>query len=83
MAGYLLNVTVRRNGKGGADILAPEYTPVYTWKYKQDGRYYYRCLASDQPVPDGMDSEQQKTMSKAEKAVSDVLAASPLTLRSR
>jgi len=83
MAGYLLNVTVRRNGKGGADILAPEYTPVYTWKYKQDGRYYYRCLASDQPVPDGMDSEQQKTMEKAEKAVSEVLAGSPLTLRSR
>ena len=83
MAGYLLNVTVRKNSKGGADILAPEYTPVYTWKYKQDGRYYYRCLASDQPVPDGMDSEQQKTMAKAEKAVSDVLAGSPLSLRSR
>ena len=83
MAGYLLNVTIRRNGKGGTDILAPEYTPVYTWKYKQDGRFYYRCLASDQPVPDGMDSEQQKTMSKAEKTVSDVLAGSPLTVRSR
>ena len=83
MAGYLLNVTIRKNGKGGADILAPEYTPVYTWKYKQDGRYYYRCLASDQPVPDGMDSEQQKTMAKAEKTVSDVLAGSPLSLRSR
>ena len=83
MAGYLLNVTVRSDGKGGADILAPEYTPVYTWKYKQDGRFYYRCLASDQPVPDGMDSEQQKTMGKAEKAVSDVLAGSPLTVRAR
>ena len=83
MAGYLLHVTVRKNGKGGADILAPEYTPVYTWKYRQDGRYYYRCLASDQPAPDGMDTEQQKTMSKAEKAVSDALAGSPLTLRSR
>lgn len=83
MAGYLLNITIRKNGKGGADILAPEYTPVYTWKYKQDGRYYYRCLASDQPVPDGMDSEQQKTMAKAEKTVSEVLAGSPLSLRSR
>ena len=83
MAGYLLHVTIRKNGNGGADILAPEYSPVYTWKYKQDGRYYYRCLASDQPVPDGMDSEQQKIMSKAEKAVSDVLSGSPLTLRTR
>lgn len=83
MAGYLLHVTVRRNGKGGADILAPEYSPVYTWKYKQDGRYYYRCLASDQTVPDGMDAEQQKIMSKAENAVRETLAGSPLTLRSR
>ena len=83
MAGYLLHVTVRKNGKGGADILAPEYSPVYTWKYKQDGRYYYRCLASDQPVPDGMDSEQQKTMAKAEKAVSEALADSPVALRTR
>ena len=83
MAGYLLHVTVRRNGNGGADILAPEYSPVYTWKYKQDGRYYYRCLAADLPVPDGMDSEQQKIMAKAEKAVSETLAGSPLTLRSR
>ena len=83
IAGYLLHVTVRKNGKGGADILAPEYTPVYTWKYRQDGRYYYRCLASDQPAPDGMDAEQQKNMAKAEKAVSDMLAGSPLTLRTR
>lgn len=83
MAGYLLHVTIRRNDKGSIDILAPEYSPVYTWKYKQDGRYYYRCLASDQTVPDGMDSEQQKIMAKAEKAVSEILAGSPVTLRSR
>ena len=83
MAGYLLHVTIRKNGAGGAEILAPEYTPVYTWKYKQDGRYYYRCLASDQPIPDGMDSEQQKTMAKAEKAVSETLAGSPVPIRSR
>ena len=83
LSGYLLHVTIRKNGNGGADILAPEYSPVYTWKYKQDGRYYYRCLASDLPVPDGMDSEQQKIMAKAEKAVSETLAGSPLALRSR
>ena len=83
MAGYILHVTVRKNGKGGADILAPEYSPVYTWKYKQDGRYYYRCLAADQPAPDGMDGEQQKTMAKAEKTVSEILSGSPVTLRTR
>ena len=76
-------MNIRSNEQGGALILNPEYTPVYTWKYKQDGRYYYRCLASDQPVPDGMDSEQQKTMAKAEKTVSEALAESPLTLRTR
>lgn len=83
MAGYLLHVTVRKNKKGSVDILAPEYSPVYTWKYKQDGRYYYRCLASDQSAPDGMDSEQQKTMEKAETTVSETLAGSPLTRRSK
>ena len=83
MAGYLLHVTVRQNKKGSVDILAPEYSPVYTWKYKQDGRYYYRCLASDQSAPDGMDSEQQKTMEKAETTVSETLAGSPLTRRSK
>ena len=83
LAGYLLHVTVKQNGKGGADILAPEYSPVYTWKYKQDGRYYYRCLASDQPAPDGMDTEQQKTMEKAEAAVSEALEGSPLSRRTR
>ena len=82
-AGYLLHVTVRKNANGGADILAPEYTPVYAWKYKQDGQYYYRCLASDQPEPDGMDSEQQKLMARTEKAVSETLTGSPLALRSR
>ena len=46
MSGYLLHVTVRRDGQGGVLILNPEYTPVYTWKYKQDGRYYYRCIFS-------------------------------------
>ena len=83
MAGWLLHVTIWKNGKGGAEILAPEYSPVYTWKYKQDGRYYYRCLASDQPAPDGMDSEQQKTMAKAEKAVSEILEGSPVERRIR
>ena len=83
MAGYLLHVTVRKNGQGGVDILAPEYSPVYTWKYKQDGRYYYRCLASDQTAPDGMDAEQQKIMTKAFQTVRETLENSPLTLRNR
>lgn len=81
MAGYLLHLTVRSNGKGGADILNPEYTPVYTWKYKQDSRYYYRCLASDGPVPDGMDSEQRANLEKTAEMVDETLANSPVSHR--
>ncbi len=81
MSGYLLHVTIRSNGRGGADVLAPEYTPVYTWKYKQDSRFYYRCIASDAEPPDGMDNEQRKNMTKSAEYVEEVLKGSPLTRR--
>jgi len=81
MSGYLFHVTVKSNGQGGADILNPEYTPVYTWKYKQDGRWYYRCIASDTETPDGMDNEQRKMMNKAAETVETMLKDSPLTER--
>ncbi len=81
MSGYLLHVTVREDGQGGAMILNPEYTPVYTWKYKQDGRYYYRCVAANENVPDGMDSEQQKTMARAAETISAALKDAPLSER--
>jgi hypothetical protein len=81
LSGYLLHVTVRRNDKGGADILNPEYTPVYTWKYKQDGRYYYKCVPSGGEKPDGMDNEQEKTMVKSAETVKTILNGTPLTER--
>ena len=81
LAGYLLHVVIRNNGRGGVDILNPEYTPVYTWKYKQDSRYYYRCLAADGEIPDGMDSEQKSNMAKSAETVSETLDNSPVTLR--
>ena len=81
ISGYLLHVTVRSNGQGGTDILNPEYTPVYTWKYKQDGRYYYRCIPSAGDAPDGMDNDQKKAMTKSAEAVEKVLQDSPLSLR--
>ena len=40
------------------------YTPLYTWKYKQDGHYYYRCMAATGEVPDGMNKDQQNDMKK-------------------
>ena len=81
MSGYLLHVTIRSNGQGGVDVLNPEYTPVYTWKYKQDGRYYYRCIAIDGSVPDGMDAEQIKSMNRAAEAVAAAMKSSPLSRR--
>lgn len=81
MSGYLFHVTVRSDGDGGAQVLNPEYTPVYTWKYRQDGRYYYRVIATDREAPDGMDSEQLKAMQKSAEAVANVLKDSPLTER--
>ncbi|MBO4471948.1 MAG: CapA family protein [Clostridia bacterium] len=80
-SGYLLHVTIRSDGKGGALILGPEYTPVYTWKYKQDGRYYYRCIASNGSAPDGMDKDQRKNMSHSAETVESILKNTPLTVR--
>lgn len=83
MSGYLLHVTVRSDGQGGVLVLNPEYTPVYTWKYKQDSRFYYRCIVSDGEAPDGMDSEQRKTMTKSAEMVATVLKDAPLSERGR
>ena len=81
LSGYLIHVTVRSNGHGGVTILNPEFTPVYTWKYKQDSRFYYRCIASNGEAPDGMDSEQNKTMTKAAETVMNVLKDAPVSER--
>ena len=81
VSGYLLHVTVQSDGQGGVDILRPEYTPVYTWKYKQDGRYYYHCIASNSGNPDGMDNDQRKKMAESAKTVDSVLQGSPVTER--
>lgn len=81
MSGYLLHVTVRSNEAGETLILNPEYTPVYTWKYKQDGRFYYRCVAADSEIPDGMDNEQSKLKTKAAETVASVLKGAPVSKR--
>ena len=81
VSGYLLHVTVQSDGQGGVDILRPEYTPVYTWKYKQDGRYYYHCVASNNTIPDGMDNDQRKKMADSANTVESVLQGSPVTER--
>ena len=81
LSGYLLHVTIQRNGQGGINVLNPEYTPVYTWKYKQDGRFYYRCITADGEEPDGMDKEQRNNREKAAETVRNILKESPLAER--
>ena len=81
ISGYLLHVTVHSDGRGGVTVLNPEYTPVYTWKYKQDGRFYYRCIVSDREAPDGMDTEQRKMMVKSAETVETALKDAPLSER--
>lgn len=68
IAGMMLHVTVEVK-KGNAPSVRCTYTPLYTWKYKMDGRYYYRCLPANGAIPDGMDTEQQKMMKKAAETV--------------
>lgn len=77
IAGMLLRATVSVNG-GKTEMTDVCYIPIYTWKYKQDSRFYYRCLAADQPAPDGMDSEQQKMMKKAAETVRNAMKDSPV-----
>ncbi len=81
LSGYLLHVTVRNSGQGGVTVLNPEYTPVYVWKYKQDGRFYYRCIVSNAEAPDGMDNDQRKTMARSAETVETVLKDAPVSER--
>ena len=81
MSGYLLHVRIHVTRDGKTAVEEPEYTPVYTWRYRQDGQYYYRCLAANRTPPDGMDNEQIKSMDKAAEAIRSALAGSPLNER--
>lgn len=82
IAGMMLQATIRvENGK--TEIQDIGYIPLYTWKYKQDGRFNYRCLAADGAFPDGMDAEQQKLMTKAAETVQNAMKGSPVEVRSR
>ena len=75
------NKVTFEKGQAGAVLTEMSYTPVYIWRYKQDGKFNYRCVPVNGKAPDGMDSEQMKTMEKAGNAVADVLTGSPLTIR--
>ena len=78
LAGYILKVTFS-SPEGGVVISEASYVPTYVWRYRQDGKYYYRCVAIGGNAPDGMDSDQRKAMEKAESSIVKLLEGSPLT----
>lgn len=81
VAGMLLHLQIRYDGQQ-ASIDEASYTPTYIWRYKQDGRYYYRVVASNQPAPGGMETSQQESMARALQNVQKYLGKdTALTLR--
>ena len=84
VAGMLLRLTISVDGQGRASIDEAAYVPTYIWRYKQDGRYYYRVVASDRPAPDGMGDDQTKSKDRALATVQKYLGQdTPLTLRTK
>ena len=78
MAGYLFQAEFMMDDAHHVTISEPSFTPVYTWMYTQDKRTYYRCLAANGTIPDGMEVKQQNAMSKAADVTREALKDSPL-----
>lgn len=81
VAGMLLHLSISYDGQR-VSIDEASYTPTYIWRFKQDGRYYYRVVASNHPAPDGMETSQQESMARALQNVQKYLGTdTALTLR--
>ena len=65
VAAMLLQLKISVDGAGQVSFDQAAYTPTYIWRYKQDGKYFYRVVASDQPSPDGMGDEQSEVKERA------------------
>lgn len=81
VAGMLLHLEMTYDGQ---QVLFDKlsYTPTYIWRFKQDGRYYYRVVASHLPAPDGMSDSQKDSMERALTNVQKYLGGdTPLVLR--
>lgn len=84
VAAMLLQLSISVDGSGRANFDKTAYTPTYIWRYKQDGKYYYRVVASDLPAPDGMDEDQHDAMKRALTNVQKYMGAdSMLPLRTQ
>lgn len=81
VAGMLLHLRISFDGQTVV-LDQASYTPTYIWRYKQDNRYYYRVVASNQSAPIGMEDSQQESMNRALQNVQKYLGAdTPLILR--
>ena len=82
VASLLLQLTITSDGMGGVTVDRVAYTPTYIWRYKHDGKYYYRVVASDQAAPMGMAEDQAGYKDKAFANIRKLLGDdTPLTLR--
>ncbi|MGN0777859.1 MAG: CapA family protein [Aristaeellaceae bacterium] len=84
VAAALMNLRMAVDGTGRIIFGQTAYTPTYIWRYKQDGQYCYRVVASDLPAPDGMSADQQESMERALANAKKFMGSdSPLILRTR
>lgn len=81
VAAMLLHLDISYDGRQ-VTFNKVSYTPTYIWRFKQDGRYYYRVVASDLPAPDGMSDSQIESKERALKNTQKYMGAdAPVTLR--
>ena len=82
VASLLLQLTISTDGAGNVTFKRVAYTPTYIWRYRLDGKYYYRVVASDREPPMGMGDDQAGYKDKAFTNIKKTLGDdTPLTVR--
>ena len=78
VAGMLARMTLRLDGTGALRVENLRYLPTYQWRFSLDGAANYRVISALGDAPDGMDSTQQKSRTKARERVEKILKDGPL-----
>lgn len=83
IAGMVLQLTISFDPASGMVAFDQvQYVPTYIWRYKEDGQYKYRAVASDMTPPQEMEASQQEAMARALEKIQKLLADSPAKQRS-